>query len=425
MLIRNKIARSQVGRTRIIPVGLAGTDFEKISSNLFLLKDDFNDNLVVGTLNGSRATPGGVGTVAQNTRTVVDTGGRVSLTGGNAVFAAGGVAGDPGIWWGGISNVLGLTLITKINNGGVGIKELGWDNNQAGSIAFGFRAGSGGAVSISLYDVAVNPVIGLWTAGEVVYYADILRGSGFGHYAFAKSITNYPQWRLLYPSVNITAIATVYPHINSRELVSYEFMRVPLNLFIIPVLAYDTFTRANLARTDNLGPDGQAAPALPWTNQEGTIAIVGNTAIATVLAAGRAICTVPVSSSNLLASVTLIRGTTGAGIVLRYENVNNYVYCWHNGANLQLVQRVAGVETILVNAAAAYGAGRIIQAILDLLQGSAFYNNAKIGATVAIPASSWNQCGLIFFDLDSTLDNFTVYARGNEGQYNILDQYIN
>jgi hypothetical protein len=87
------------------------------------------------------------------------------------------------------------------------------------------------------------------------------------------------------------------------------------------------------------------------------------------------------------------------------------------------VKRVAGVETALVNTAATYGAAALIQAMLDSTAGDAYYNNVKIGTTQTVPASTYEPCGLIFFDTDSTLDTFTVFARGAEGQYSSFDRY--
>jgi hypothetical protein len=120
----------------------------------------------------------------------------------------------------------------------------------------------------------------------------------------------------------------------------------------------------------------------------------------------------------------LTKGTTGCGVILRYQDADNYVYCWHNGTNLQLIQRVAGVETTLTNAAATYGAGRIIEAMLNSTSGETWYHAAKIGTTATVPASTYTPCGLIFFDTDSVIDNFLAIARGTEGQYSMLDKYI-
>jgi hypothetical protein len=57
---------------------------------------------------------------------------------------------------------------------------------------------------------------------------------------------------------------------------------------------------------------------------------------------------------------TIVAGTP-AGVVMNMDdpyNPQNCVYANHNGTNAILRQRIAGVDTVLVNAAATYGAGK-------------------------------------------------------------------
>jgi len=76
----------------------------------FLLRDDFNDTLAAGGVHGTLATPGGRGTVAQKTRTVVDTAGdKLSITGGRLVSAGRTGAADPVLYYGPFTRVGGLT----------------------------------------------------------------------------------------------------------------------------------------------------------------------------------------------------------------------------------------------------------------------------------------------------------------------------
>jgi hypothetical protein len=95
----------------------------------YLLRDDFSDTLAAGSVNGTLAVPG------PGTRAVVtDTESKVSLSGGKLVFAGGKAApayGDPGLWYGVITRVPGLMMLSQItpdNN----IFMMGLDTNQSG-----------------------------------------------------------------------------------------------------------------------------------------------------------------------------------------------------------------------------------------------------------------------------------------------------
>ena len=384
----------------------------------FLLRDDFTDTLAAGSVNGTLATPG------PGTRQVVDTENKLSVGSGNLVSAGGKATpeyGDPGFWLiNPVTRLYGQILMYQILNTGVsGLVKYGFDANLVKNITTNTFLRQSNGTTLADSGGSARFV----ATAETTWLAFVLRTAGI--YAFIKgAVSTGGVWKLIYlEGADTTTPLYVSSHIYSSNA-PVSSIRVPLSRFPIAVLAYDAFTRAALGSTEATGPDSQAAPALAWTNQVGTVAISGNKAIATVVPVDRAICTVPLGTANHIVSAALVKGTTGAGIILRYQDVDNYVYCWHNGTNLQLVKRVAGVETALVDTAATYAAGRVIYAVSDGTSGEAFYYDIKIGATQTIPASTYTPCGLIFFDTDSTLDIFTAYARGNEGQYSMLDKYI-
>jgi len=258
--------------------------------------------------------------------------------------------------------------------------------------------------------------------GGTQFWAFDLRS--IGAYYFYKTLTAF--WKLVW-IISTGGTANLYVGANEYAATAqpFDFFRIPVALWPPPPLCYDTFTRANgaLDSTENIGPDNQAAPALAWTNQVGTVQVSGNKAIATVVPVDRAIATCPTASADVLVDIALTKGTTGAGLVMRYQDTDNYLYLWHNGTNLKLVKRVAGIETTLVDAAGAYAAGRVIRGILSGTSGSSFYNSALIGATQVVPASSYGLMGLIFFDTDSMLDVFQAFASGTNNEYSALDRW--
>src|SRR3989337_1812113 len=79
----------------------------------FLIRDDFNDTVAAGSVNGTLATPGGNGTAAQNTRTATDTGSKNNVGSGVLDFATGATANDA-VWWGLITRAAGQILVAKI-----------------------------------------------------------------------------------------------------------------------------------------------------------------------------------------------------------------------------------------------------------------------------------------------------------------------
>jgi hypothetical protein len=75
----------------------------------YLLRDEFSVDLVAGAVNGTLAEPGGIGSVAQNTRNVVDSAGtKLSITGGREVSSGITGTGDPRQYYGPFTRTPGL-----------------------------------------------------------------------------------------------------------------------------------------------------------------------------------------------------------------------------------------------------------------------------------------------------------------------------
>ena len=179
-----------------------------------------------------------------------------------------------------------------------------------------------------------------------------------------------------------------------------------------------------------LGGLGAGGSAVAMTTRLGTVAAVNGKLKATTLGGAgndRAIVTMPLNTAYAWVQARLVKGTTGCGIVLHYTDANNYVYCWHNGTNLITVQRLAGTETtkITPSPAVAYGHSYIAELCAEAATTmSSYYRKDRVGTANTFDATlNAQNCGIIFFDTDSTVTDVAAYARGVEGQYNYLSRF--
>lgn len=388
----------------------------------YLLRDDFDDTRAAGAVDATPATPG------PGTRAVVDTNSIISTSGGVLV-----VNGTPAIndryVLDGVARAAGKVLTVKLPEvTSVGSTQsavrFGWstDGTTASNMVPGFASVSGGTTIRVLDNTAGKYNISVGSAPQ--YYALVHRAAG--GYWFAK-IGGY--WVMLWAGGTDTT-ATLYPklHFSNAEAMNFtvDNFRVPVATWLPTPLAYDTFTRSNgaLGSTETTGPDGQAATALAWAADAGTVAVSSNAAICSALSGGLGYTTVTTSSADVVAEVNLTRNTATAGLILRYVDADNYLKVDHDGTNLIFTKRVAGSNTNLVSAAATYGAGRQIRCILRGTTGSVFYNGAQIGTDQTVPSSTATKHGLYFTDTDSTLDAFAVFPYGNAGEHSALDRFI-
>jgi len=121
---------------------------------------------------------------------------------------------------------------------------------------------------------------------------------------------------------------------------------------------------------------------------------------------------------------------TQAGLVTNLDDEAapaNFLIAKHDGLNASLLKCVAGTYTILIAAAAAYGAGRVLR--LHTYRNGAnlmarlYYNDVMIGVeqTIADAGIIDNQIhGMLSTYEGNRLDNFQLFARGEEGEYNIF-----
>lgn len=241
----------------------------------YTLYDRFSTALAAGSVNGTLADTGQV-------RTVIDTNNVLSIAGGVASFATGGVsAGNPGLWYPQMVRVSGMALLGVIIVSGQ-VQEFGWDNSQvAGGILDCLRLPTTGTLGVrdnnSVITVDTVAAFNITTIQVVI----ITRAAG--SWFFIKGHV-YTNWTLVW--VSIASTGNLFPAsvaTNSTTIATADNIRIPIALYIPTPLAYDTFTRANgaLGSTEAVGPDAQVLTAIAWAFTAGIWAIVTNRAVAT------------------------------------------------------------------------------------------------------------------------------------------------
>lgn len=238
----------------------------------YTLNDQFTTDRAAGAVNGTSAEPTG------GTRTVVDSGNKLSINSGNLLFTPGTALGNPGLWYTSKTRVAGQMLLGNINlTSNSNNQDVGWDNDSvAGNTIDAFRFGSGNI--LYAWDNASNvPALGKTSLSTDYTYSLIQREKGA--YWFIKGGL-YTNWTLLWIS-NLSSLSTMYPtlHGSISTISTVDNIRIPTPTWLPTPLAYDTFTRADgaIGSSETTGPDGQTTPSLAWTGG----AISGNKLVIT------------------------------------------------------------------------------------------------------------------------------------------------
>lgn len=396
----NRLARAR----RIVGTKLIGAVVN------YILYDSFTTARSAGAVNGTLAEPTG------QTRTVVDTNSKLSITGGQASFATGGVgSGDPGLWYPLQARTVGRVLLVNIINI-VGDIGSGFHTAQSGVPNDAIRS----VIDVVRVNGAANIVVASMSGLTTFAAAYIMRSSGM--WFFIKGGT-FTQWTLLW--ISTAGNSNMYPFVGcvsgATNSANADNVRVPATLYIPLPLAYDTFTRANgaLGSTETTSPDGVAIAALAWNSNIGTWAITSNKAGASALTGGLAIATISVPSKDNFIEAALTQSAGIVGVVGRYTNASNYIYAYHDGTNTGVKQRLAAVETDLIAATAAtFVASAVLRMEVDGNSCILFYNNVRVGGVGAVNAGlSGAVVGMYTTDTGNTLDLVTCWARGTSGEY--------
>lgn len=393
----------------------------------YLINDDFTDTLTSGAVNGRSAVPGPGG------RNAVDTGGKLSLAGGFAVFNAGApTSGDPIILYRALPRTGGRVLVSEINLSGptaparIGFNVSGFVGNTYSAIMFSSSA----VISATLSGTTISG-LGAWAAATNYQVAVILRAAT-GIMILIKGGT-FTNWTLLWIS-DLIGGAIWHPciaAISSGSGFVCSYVRVPRPVWLLSPLLSDGFSSWGISdgrgHAEGIaGIYGSGGAGLAWTADVGTWIATAGVASASVLVSSVAIATINCGKANhvVMVNCTLVAGTMS--IIVRWVDANNFVQVRVTPTNNQLVKVVAGVTTTVQDSAVTYVAGAQLVVASEGTKFRRYYNNVFVGAeqTIADAAlQSPTAIGLRSTDTGNTFDNFQAYARGTGGEYSILDSF--
>lgn len=403
----------------------------------YLLRDEFITDLAAGSVNGTAAEPG------PGTRTVRDVENKLSISGGNAAFAAQATPNwaEEDIVYSDvpITRIAGRILIGNWEYSSIGWVFLWSFVDTTTPVWSGFvNIREGLACQDEAFWTLVEP-----GAGEITYFPPVsgttytvamtLRAAGV--YLFHK--VSAGNWILDYLTA-VDSTATLYVASTGYSCVfTSSFVRVPTNLFLPTPLSYDTFTRANgsLGNTETSGPDAQSTPVRAWTEQSGDWEISSNK-LRTAAAAGAGIATVPVGVADVLYQITITipgAGTTPGGIDIRLSDTSNYWYLKITpgtvGTDFELVEVNAGVPTTRASADIDWVAATDY-AIMVAVEGDdewrVFVDDVSkfTYTTTNTFNSTATICGVEDEgDSNFQFDDLLLFSRGTDGAYTELDNY--
>jgi hypothetical protein len=391
-----------------------GSPLPSLTSGVsYTVRDEFTTNLGAGSVNGTAAEPG------PGSRTVVDAAGQLTLNAGALTIAAG--AGIPTLKYAAVSRANGRLAIFAQNTS-AGRPLCGFFLAAGNSEATIELTASGRFYVNNATALTVGPA---WSVPGAYSLAIALRSAGAYFLGKGGAFTN---WTLLW-NTDLGSTASVVPgYAGSSADAAHTsgYFRVPTSTWVPRPIAYDTFDRSNGAIGSTLaaGPESQVITAYAWSGDEGTVQVNTNKAVATAVAAGRAVATVTDSATtDILIGAKLVKTTTGAGVMSRYADATHYVYGWHDGTNAIMVQNPGTGDVNKVSAVTAYSASAEVRLIWEGTSCTLYYNNAKIGATQTLAGMTGTKHGIVFLDTDSTLDDFWVFPRGTGGEYNVLGHF--
>jgi len=245
-----------------------------------------------------------------------------------------------------------------------------------------------------------------------------MRASGAQYFSDTGS-GGYPLLRYIRSDNSTSPLYAAW--CNNNAIFTHDDLRVRSSFLASPLVS-DGFG-TSFGTSDGLGHaetsgTGSGGSGIIWTQGAGTWTVSGGKLRASVLSGGIAIATSASSTTDQFIGLDITRIAGDIGIVLRYTDANNYVRTTHNGTNLQVIKRVAGVDTTVINAAATYSAGKRIWIWTNGTAFRAYFNDASIGsATISDSVLQSGVIGVYTSDLGNTGDNLVSYAVGTGGEY--------
>ncbi len=390
----------------------------------YLLRDEFTDTRAAGSVNGTPAMPG------PGTRTVVDTGNNLSLSGGVMTYGRTGDT-DPGIWFDLLSRSAGRVLLAHANFDHINnwYHPLAFDDNQSGGPGEDYLRQKGGSIRVP----AANVPVGAVSASIDYYLAIVLRSSGSFSFIKGGAFTN---WTLLWfhslSSANgYLCIVEDALQVGSANVSSY--IRVPDALWLPVPLVSDGFIDSNGTSLDAHATDGAGhaegvaggigagGSGLSWTEDVGDWDIQSNRANPD----GVGSPTVDVGEADVVIDAVVQANHTKVGHVLRWSDSSNYwiVRVSTSDNEIQIYEVNATVATkrastaVTINLATDYDLrsiayGQTIDAYVDGGD-KATYGSAALNETVTVH-------GLRAYGTNDKFDDFVIYSRDG---YSALDGF--
>lgn len=395
----------------------------------YVLYDDYITNRVAGAVDGTAAEPG------PGTRLVTDVESGVYLSDGRAYFAplAVPIDGEPALRYNtpigrAAGRILGWTAKPTVNTGEE--FRIGWSSSLSGAASNAFR--------FMPAALRINVVSGAESLSTDSYTADaqnisiVLRK--IGAFFFRKL---GGDWILIYPGETDTE-GTLFPVVTnySANFIA-SGLKIPSGLWLPEPLVSDGFGAAGT--TDGLGHRegivgglGAGGDGLTWTNRLGTFGVSGGAGKFSALTGGVGLATLAPGVEDVFASVAITRSGGNAGLILRYVDASNYIYAYltHDGSNAKVVMRkvIGGIDSeVQAPVTVTYVGGARLMFTGNYQKFRVNYNNATSGSEMSIiDAATLNDgdVGLYTTDAANTFDDFQVWAKGNEGQYAALHNYL-
>lgn len=299
--------------------------------------DQFTDTRAAGAVNSTAATPG------PGTRTVSDTGSLVT-TDGSSLLINGGqgtpAAGDPSLKYAAITRAAGVSFSGELGYANTTM-YVGFDISGSGAVDYGLGTSVG---NITLPD-------GTYLYGpqtDISRFSVVLRNQGYFICVDQK---------LLWIS-DTGNTASLYPYVAGYDAVGViTNLKVTSNIWSISPIVSEGFSNNNLVSNTRISDGrghleginnttGSGGSGYGWTDHLGTFIHASGLGYATALSSNEARTTVNASTADVIISAKLSTELTGyVGIILRYADASNYIYCKLDRSHLNLVKVVAGVST--------------------------------------------------------------------------------
>jgi hypothetical protein len=201
-----------------------------------------------------------------------------------------------------------------------------------------------------------------------------------------------------------------------RSATTDGFMR---ERFLTPI-ASDSFDRADGApgNTDGYGHtvaypflSGGSGKAWGITPTIGTPTISGNRLICT-LSSGKGITGVDTLVASHTVQASCYRSAGYVGLVVRYADANNYVYCKSGGGQLALYKVVGGATTLIADVTTIWVTGDVMKLEASLTKFRMFNNGVQIGFEYTITDAALQGgtvAGVYTTDAANTWDYFVAW----------------